>query len=488
MVKKGTTQKSNASDKAGEGSQPSNSEKYANDLRIMIDKMNPADYTEEAFPTIKEWFNNLEKFSSDMVDGGLTYGKLMRNNFVKLHYRELLPILQELCFEIRKRDSDIFDLKMSLSESDQSLLKAKVWTLERENIALRAKLELNNNIADTVKELIPKLDEIRDSGARSLRDQLPAIIKDAACPEIKSSLEIVNREIVAEVKKSRVEARSFAQVALQGKDKRQGPSMAITAKEPEGVLLIKPKSETLKDFEINRKIFLDILQTKRPDARLRGVVKIFGGGVKLIAASPDDISSIKDTFLEHGDKETMDKYEFVTPNRRSPQFILYNVPRDTEENTLKIGLMAKNLTLADENNRPQFNLEFSIPARDSRYNHWVMSINPRKYEDFKNKEGLYFQFTRLRLSEFISVKQCKKCFAFGHTTKGCDPLNKQLCDKCGEVREENHRCRGHSCINCKESNRKARTNFKTDHSCLDRNCNIMIKQKEIVMRRTDYGF
>ncbi|GBN29327.1 hypothetical protein AVEN_119829-1 [Araneus ventricosus] len=487
MVKKGTTQKNNAPDKDGEGPQPSNSEKYANDLRIMIDKMNPGDYTEEAYPIILEWFNNLEKFSTEMVDGGLTYGKLMRNNFVKLHYRELLPILQELCFEIRKRDADIFDLKLSLAESDHSLLKAKVWTLERENIALRAKLDLNNSIAETVKELLPKLDEIKNSNAQSLRDQLPSIIKDAACPEIKSSLEIVNREIVAEVKKSRVEARYFAQVALQGKDKRQGPSMVLTPKEPEGVLLIKPKSETLKDFEINRKIFLDILQTKRPDARLRGVVKIFGGGVKLIAASPDDISSIKDTFLEHGDKETMEKYEFVTPNRRSPQFILYNVPKDTEENTLKTGLIAKNLTLADGNNRPQFNLEFSIPARDSRFNHWVMTINPKKYEDFKSKEGLYFQFTRLRLSEFISVKQCKKCFAFGHTTKGCDPSNKQLCDKCGEVKEESHRCRGHSCINCKESNRKARTDYKTDHSCLDRNCNVLIKQKEIVMRRTDYG-
>ncbi|GBN07203.1 hypothetical protein AVEN_246875-1 [Araneus ventricosus] len=191
--------------------------------------------------------------------------------------------------------------------------------------------------------------------------------------------------------------------------------------------------------------------------------------------------------MEHGDKETIEKFELITPNRRSPQFILYNVPKQTEENVLKAGLMAKNITLVDGNNRPQFNLEFSIPARDSRYNHWVMSINPKKYEEFKSKEGLYFQFARLRLTEFISVKQCKKCFAFGHTTKGCDPANKQLCDKCGEIKEENHRCRGNNCINCRESNRKVRTDYKTDHSCLDRNCNVLNKQKELVMRRTDYG-
>ncbi|GBL82180.1 hypothetical protein AVEN_252374-1 [Araneus ventricosus] len=191
--------------------------------------------------------------------------------------------------------------------------------------------------------------------------------------------------------------------------------------------------------------------------------------------------------MEHGDKDTIQKFDIVTPNRRSPQFLLYNVPKEVEENVLKAGLLAKNITLADGNNRPQFSLEFIIPAKDKRYNHWVMSINPKRYEEFRSKEGLYFQFTRLRLTEFISVKQCKKCFAFGYTTKGCDPSNKQLCDRCGEIKEENHRCRGNNCINCRESNRKLRTSHRTDHSCLDRNCNVLIRQKELVMKRTDYG-
>ncbi|GBN31492.1 hypothetical protein AVEN_194972-1 [Araneus ventricosus] len=282
MVKKGASQRGNASEKTGEGSQSSSVDKYANELRIMIDKMNPGDYTDEAFPTILEWLNNLEMFSTEMVDGGLTYGKIMRNNFVKLHYRELLPILQELCFEIKKRDSEIFDLKLSLSESEQSLLKAKVWVLERENISLRTKLDLNNDLTETMKELLPKLDEIKSSNSQTLRDHLPSIIKEAACPEIKSSLEIVNREIVAEVKKNRVEARSFAQVALQNQDKRQGPSPLLTPKDPEGILLIKPKGDTLKDFETNKKIFLDILQNNSPGVLLRGVVKIFGGGLSLL--------------------------------------------------------------------------------------------------------------------------------------------------------------------------------------------------------------
>ncbi|GBM59001.1 hypothetical protein AVEN_145294-1 [Araneus ventricosus] len=483
MVRKGATRKGGA----GEGATQSSSDKCANDLKAMIESLNAEDYTEEAFPVILEWFRDLEKFSTEMVDAGLTYGKVMRDNFVKSHYRELLPIFQELCFEIRKRDSTIFDLKLSIAESEQSLLKAKLWTLERENASLRAKLELNTDISTSIKELLPKLDEFKEQNFRALKEELPSIIKQAACPEIKTSLESVNQEIVAEVKRNRVEARSFAQVALKSKDLRQGVSPTLSPKEPEGILLIKPKDNALNDFEVNRKIILDILQTNSPEARVRGVVKIFGGGVKLIAASPDDIAAIKNTLVEFGDSETMEKFELVTPNRRSPQFILYNVPKEIEEGTLKSGLLAKNIFLADGNNKPHFKLEFSIPGRDKRSNHWVMSINPKKYEDFLSKEGLYFQFTRLRLAEFISIKQCRKCFAFGHTTRGCDPSNKQLCDRCGDVREENHRCKGNNCINCRESNKKLRTNHKTDHSCLDRNCKTLIRQKELVIKRTDYG-
>ncbi|GBN98467.1 hypothetical protein AVEN_273685-1 [Araneus ventricosus] len=334
---------------------------------------------------------------------------------------------------------------------------------------------------------MPRLDDLKEHSTKALKEELPSIIKQAACPEIKSSLETVNREIVAEVKRNRVEARSFAQVALQAKDRKQGVSPTLSQREPEGILLVKPKENELKDFESNRKIILDLLQTHSPEARLRGVVKIFGGGVKLIAASPDDILAIKNTLIEHGEKEVMDKFDLITPNRRSPQFILYNVPKEVEADSLKAGLLAKNIFLADGNNKPHFKLEFSIPGRDRRSNHWVMSINPKKYEDFLGKEGLYFQFTRLRLAEFISIKQCRKCYAFGHTTRGCDPKNKQLCDKCGETREENHRCKGYNCINCSESNRRLRTNHKTDHSCLDRNCKTLIRQKDLVIQRTDYG-
>ncbi|GBM14945.1 hypothetical protein AVEN_19860-1 [Araneus ventricosus] len=196
---------------------------------------------------------------------------------------------------------------------------------------------------------------------------------------------------------------------------------------PEGVLLVKPKDGTVRNHDSNRKVFADLLQKNDPGARLRGIGKIHGGGIKLIAASIDEIQAIRDVLLEKGDKEVLDKFELVIPNRKAPQIILYNVDKEVDQEALKNGLLAKNILLADGNNKPHFQVDFSIPARNRRFNHWVLSVNPKKFNDFIAKEGLYCQFNRLRLKEFVSPRQCRKCFAFGHTTKNCDPKSKQRC-------------------------------------------------------------
>ncbi|GBO06214.1 hypothetical protein AVEN_188520-1 [Araneus ventricosus] len=207
----------------------------------------------------------------------------------------------------------------------------------------------------------------------------------------------------------------------------------------------------------------------------------------MVAASHGDIMIVKGLIEEYGDKETVDGFDFVIPNRRSPQLIIYNVDGEVDQEQLKAGLLAKNITLADSANKPCFKVEFSIPARNSLKKHWVLSIDPKKFIEIKNKEGLYFQFSCLRTSEFISIRFCKRCFAYGHTTKNCDPKNEQKCDRCGNTKGNNHKCSGLRCINCSESNSKFRKNFNTNHGCLDPDCKTYLMHKEIIMNRTDYG-
>ncbi|GBL86773.1 hypothetical protein AVEN_96013-1 [Araneus ventricosus] len=158
------------------------------------------------------------------------------------------------------------------------------------------------------------------------------------------------------------------------------------------------------------------------------------------------------------------------PPRRTPQLILYNVDKEIEMDILKEGLLSKNLFLADENNKSHFRVEFKIPARDKSNNHWVISVNPKKFIEIRDKGGLYFQWVKLRTFEFIGVKQCKQCFGFGHTSKVCDNTGEPKCDRCGEtiVGNTRHRCRGFNCINCIQSNARFNTDFGISHICLDK--------------------
>ncbi|GBN58045.1 hypothetical protein AVEN_79732-1 [Araneus ventricosus] len=454
---------------SGEGSEatPPGLDKYANELQRMIDRLNPADYADDMGNDILEWFEELETFSSAAVKAGVTYGKTLRNKLVKDHLETLLPIFIKFTAKINQRDADIFDLKNSMTDLDDSLLRAKVWTLERENADLRAKLAVNNDVSSALQELLPRIEEFNRNNTVALKEELPQIIKQIACEDLGNTVKSANSEFVEE----------FNNLSLR-------PPFS----KPEGVLLIKPKDDAFRNHDSNKKIFLDVLQENSPEARLRGLGKLYGGGVKLIAASIEDVQAIKETFLDKCDKDLIDKFDLVIPDRRPPQIILYNVEKEVDQSALKLGLLAKNIMLADGNNKPHFKVEFSIPARNRSYNHWVISVNPKKYREIIAKEGLYFQFSRLLLKDFVSPRQCRRCFAFGHTTRNCDPKTEQRCDRCGDVRGSRHQCRGLYCLNCAESNKKFRTNFRTEHSCLDPNCKSMIKQKDLIKKRTDYGY
>ncbi|GBN62491.1 hypothetical protein AVEN_161543-1 [Araneus ventricosus] len=330
--------------------------------------------------------------------------------------------------------------------------------------------------------MIPKLDELKETSDQKIIEEIPKIIKNVACPDIRLSLESANKQIIEEVKKNGVEARSFA---LQFK--HLPPRTSLIPSEPEDILLIKPKDDSHRDYEINQKLFHGVLQSNSPEVRLRSVNKIYGGGIKLVAANTDEILNIREVFKEHCNEETLEGFDLVIPNRRTPQIILYNITRDIEQETLKSGLLAKNLFLADSSNKPHFRVEFKIAARNPRFNHWVLSVNPKMFNDIMNKEGLYFQFSRLRFAEFISIRQCRKCFGFGLTTSKYDPREKQHCDKCSEIKEEGHRCRGPCCSNCKDFNKKARKTYGCGHSPLDQNCRSLARQKELIKNMTDYG-
>ncbi|GBN40504.1 hypothetical protein AVEN_275209-1 [Araneus ventricosus] len=124
-----------------------------------------------------------------------------------------------------------------------------------------------------------------------------------------------------------------------------------------------------KGYTINKKILTDILQKFDPSVRLRNIGKLYGGGIRMVAASHNDIGRriliVKGIFEENGDKEVMNGFDFVVPNKRSLQLILYNVDKEVDQDQLKFGLLATNIFLADNTLKEAVELATQYPPSTS---------------------------------------------------------------------------------------------------------------------------
>ncbi|GBN27055.1 hypothetical protein AVEN_32715-1 [Araneus ventricosus] len=72
-----------------------------------------------------------------------------------------------------------------------------------------------------------------------------------------------------------------------------------------------------------------------------------------------------------------------------------------------------------------------------KFNPFVLMVEPEIFITLIAKEGLYFQFRRLRFTEFINVKLCEHCLGYFHTIKYREAREKespQRCDNCGELK------------------------------------------------------
>ncbi|GBO46538.1 hypothetical protein AVEN_175451-1 [Araneus ventricosus] len=108
------------------------------------------------------------------------------------------------------------------------------------------------------------------------------------------------------------------------------------------------------------------------------------------------------------------------------------------------------------------------------------------------KEGLYFQFKRLRFTEFINVKLCDHCLGYLHTIKFREARENeslQRCDNCGErkpqgVEDDSRRPKCHQCTIARE---EYEADYVVNHVIVDKRCLSFQRKRELIIERTDYG-
>lgn len=446
--------------------------RFTNDLRLLHEGIDPDNFIDEYGTVISESLVKLDEYITGLIDNRRQMGQAVRNEITKSFIEPTVELVSQLCCELRLTRLKLYETTEDLRGNDSIvLLKTKIRDLERKNAVLEQKNLDMLDVSETLKELVPEI--ILNKEKELLENNLKQ--NDKITAEIK--------QIRNEITKTPGPNLSYAKVLAM-------PAPPVRQKDPEGVLLIQPISEEHNDFTTNRELITKALHKGNSALRIRNIARLHSGGVKIISANPEESLAIKATL--ETDDGLMERFRISIPNKRKPQFILYNVESEIEASELSVALIEKNITLATGNNEPRFNVDFSIPGRNPETKHWVISIDPKLYPDICQRERLYLNWRSVKIAEFVGVRQCRQCHSFSHTKKFCPYLaeRKIRCFKCGDLGDdkEPHHCGGYQCTNCISHNKKYKTNYGTRHSGLSKDCHCFKDQKKILQLRTDYGF
>ncbi|XP_055938051.1 uncharacterized protein LOC129968223 [Argiope bruennichi] len=172
------------------------------------------------------------------------------------------------------------------------------------------------------------------------------------------------------------------------------------------------------------------------------------------------------------------------PQKHDPQIIIYDVDNtDQNKNVEEENFINR---IKADNNLPDGKIRvlFRKPGRGAR-SHWVLSLSPNIFKVIQNDKRLHYGFGSKKFKEHLEPIRCQNCLRFGHTKNTCTaPI---ACSKCCE----NHTTKtcnknNKTCRFCRESNRKQKTTFKTDHSATSLNCPFYKKNIEKLKAHTNY--
>lgn len=174
-------------------------------------------------------------------------------------------------------------------------------------------------------------------------------------------------------------------------------------------------------------------------------------------------------------------FEAKQAKKSNPYIKLLNVPSEiTTEEVISL--------IAGTQGLNECKLAFQTKSKNPNLRGIVLQLSPQLWKTYIEKQFVCISWFRLRVIDYIPIRRCYKCQAFGHIAASCKEV-KQICpwctghhgvDKCLSTDEHGQ------CINCTRSNAKYHTSFNTNHPANSNTCGIFKLHKLKKLNSTEY--
>lgn len=295
---------------------------------------------------------------------------------------------------------------------------------------------------------------------------------------VKNEISDLQKQVSSEISELKNMINKIQSHEMKNNHICEGKTYAKVASE---VVVIKPKNtgqESKKTLEMVQKH----LNPTALEVGITEVRTVKEGGVVIKCNSKDEINKIKTA----AEKKLGKNYRVNTPNLKNPNVKIVDIPREMESDELIEAIKKQNITLNSDS-------ILNVKVIKKMKTKWmaILECDPESFKKIMQENGIYIDWSKCRVYEYINVFRCFKCGGYGHKSSSCNNSSSR-CLRCAKPVGEHSSdkqcdCEHPKCVNCIDANAALQTKFNVNHSSFDINCPILLKRIEIQRRKIGYN-
>lgn len=285
-------------------------------------------------------------------------------------------------------------------------------------------------------------------------------------------LEEENKALKAE-SQSKTPGISYAQVAGSRPSLGSQVQKLVSKAKPATIFITGKNNENAKEVQAT---LMKVVNPTKDKIKIKSI-RTAGKTVVVETAGETDIQKLR------AHKPLNDTLRIEAMKKRKPLVILYDVPADQSDETLKMSIYEQNLEgqINKDEYQRDFNVRFKAGPRGKPTVHLVVETSNTIRKMLLRQGRIYIGFRAVAAKDYIVVARCNRCRDLGHVAKHCN--KEECCDHCGNAGHKKDKCpkkiQSPTCIPCARRGKKCNATTKTD-------CPTHKLMLERLIQRTDY--